>query len=98
MSKEIIESKGGTILKDAEDVFDDILLRCKNGHSFNLLSNDIVMGEWCKECTEDTRLDDKLTELQLPFVKNHCVGKYEYQYAIITKTRKFVIFDNKGKI
>ena len=95
MSKEIIESKGGTILKDAEDVFDDILLKCKNGHSFNLLSNDIVMGEWCKECTEDTRLDDKLTELRLPFVKNHCVGKYEYQYAIITKTRKFVIFDNE---
>ena len=44
MSKEIIESKGGNILKDAEDVFDEIQIECKNGHSFKLLSNDIVMG------------------------------------------------------
>ena len=94
MDKEVIESKGGLILKEAEDVFDEILVKCKNGHTFKLLSNDIVMGEWCKECTEDTRLDDKLMSLQLPFVKNHTVGKYEYQYAIITKTRKYVIFDN----
>lgn len=94
MSKEIIESKGGTIIKEAEDVFDEISLKCKNAHTFSLLSNDIVMGEWCKECGEDTRLDDKLTALQLPYIKNHRVGRYEYQYAIITKTRKYVIFDN----
>ena len=29
MSKEIIESKGGIILKDAEDVFDEIQIKCK---------------------------------------------------------------------
>ncbi len=94
MSKEIIESKGGTILKDAEDVFDEISIKCNCGSIFNMLSNDIIMGEWCKDCNEDTRLDDKLSSLQLPFVKSHRVGKYEYQYAIITKTRKYVIFDN----
>ena len=101
MSKEIIESKGGSILKEAEDVFDELQVRCKNGHTFSKLSNDIFMGEWCGECTEDTRLDDKLSALQLPFVKNHKVGRYEYQYAIITKTRKFVIFDdveNRNKL
>lgn len=95
MSKEIIESKGGTILKDAEDVFDEIQIKCKCGNIFSMLSNDIVMGEWCKDCKEDTRLDDTLTSLQLPYVKNHKVGKYEYQYVIITKTRKYVIFDDE---
>ena len=95
MSRDIIESKGGTILKESEDVFDEIMIKCKNGHTFNKLSNDIFMGEWCEHCTEDTRLDDKLSALQLPFVKNHSVGRYEYQYVITTKTRKFVIFDNK---
>ena len=95
MSKDIIESKGGTIIKDSEDVFDEIVVECKNGHRFSLLSNDIVMGEWCKECGEDTRLDDILKSLQLPYVKNHRVGKYEYQYSITTKTRKYVIFDNE---
>lgn len=94
MSKDIIESKGGVILKDSEDVFDEIQIRCKNGHIFSKLSNDIFMGEWCSECVEDTRLDSMLSALQLPFVKNQMVGKYEYEYAIITKTRKFVIFDN----
>ena len=94
MSKAIIESKGGTILKDSEDVFDEIQIKCKNGHIFSKLSNDIFMGEWCDECVEDTRLDSMLSALQLPFVKNQMVGKFEYQYAIITKTRKFVIFDD----
>lgn len=101
MSKDIIESKGGTILKDSDDVFDEIQIKCKNGHIFNKMSNDIFMGEWCVECVEDTRLDSMLSALQLPFVKNQTIGKFEYQYAIITKTRKFVIFDdidNRGKL
>ena len=95
MSKEIIESKGGIILKDAEDVFDEIQIKCKCGTIFSMLSNDIVMGEWCKECDEDTRLDDILNSLQLPYTKNQKIGKYEYQYTITTKTRNYVIFDNK---
>lgn len=94
MSKDIIQSKGGTILKDSEDVFDEIQIKCKNGHIFSKLSNDIFMGEWCEECVEDTRLDSMLSALQLPFVKNQTIGKFEYRYAIITKTRKFVIFDD----
>ena len=94
MSKDIIEGKGGTIIKDSEDIFDEIQIRCKNGHIFSKLSNDIFMGEWCDECVDDTRLDSMLSALQLPFVKNHNISKFEYQYAIITKTRKFVIFDN----
>lgn len=101
MSKDIIQSKGGTILKDSEDVFDEIQIKCKNGHIFSKLSNDIFMGEWCEECVEDTRLDSMLSALQLPFVKNQTIGKFEYRYAIITKTRKFVIFDdidNRSKL
>ena len=94
MAHEIIESKGGTILQDASGPFDAIKLRCKNGHPFEKLPNDVLMGEWCTLCNEDTRLDGKLTSLGLPFEKLKKVGKYEYQYVIDTAERKYVVFDN----
>ena len=95
MSGEIIESKGGVIIKDAEDVFDEITIKCRNGHIFSMLSNDIYMGEWCKECGTDDGIDEILEGLKLPFMKNKRIGKYEYNYVIEMKARQFVIFDNK---
>lgn len=105
MSKDIIENKGGVVIKPSNDMFTSIKIKCKRGHLFDKLPNDIIMGEWCDQCdnlkTDDdandfnTNLGYKLVALNIAFTENKRIGKCVYQYVVELTDRKFVIFKDE---
>ena len=91
--KDTVKSKGGIIVKEAKDLFDKYMIQCKNGHTFELHSNDISMGQWCDQCVDV--FDTILNSLNIPFKKDVKIGKFEYPFSINMNERNFVIFDTK---
>ena len=100
MAEEIINANGGFVLVPAKDIFDEMTIKCKNGHTFKSLANDIEFGQWCPECDEKDSIHQVLQSLNMEFEENVTVGKQEYKY-VINGARRFVIFtvkDNRQKL
>tara|TARA_R110001592_G_scaffold18816_5_gene77653 strand:+ start:4914 stop:6146 length:1233 start_codon:yes stop_codon:yes gene_type:complete len=87
----IVEEKKGKIIERGIDIFSENVLECQNGHSFNLLENDIILGKWCDLCTE--KIETILKELNISFQKNKKIETFLYQYYI-SGARNFVIFSD----
>ena len=87
----IVEEKKGKIIERGTDIFSENVLECQNGHIFNLLENDIILGKWCDLCTD--KIETILKELNISFQKNKKIETFLYQYYI-SGARNFVIFSD----
>lgn len=87
--EKVIQQKSGKIIKKGEDIFQECIIECENGHQFQALENDIIMGKWCDHCTD--KIETILKNLNISFEKNKKLDKFCYHY-LIEKGRKFVIF------
>lgn len=94
--KEIADEKKGEILEYHNDMFQEIKIKCHQGHIFHLYANDIILNDWCPHCLIDKKepIEEIFTALNLAFEKNYPLQKQVYDYAIIGK-RKFLV--QKGK-
>lgn len=94
--KEIADEKKGEILEYHNDMFQEIKIKCHQGHIFHLYANDIILNDWCPHCLIDKKepVEEIFTALNLAFEKNYPLQKQVYDYAIIGK-RKFLV--QKGK-
>lgn len=100
----IIEEKKGKILKDSEDPFDELELKCENNHIFYLYFNDIVGGKWCNKCSKITpkeNLNDDLKNikaalqvLKIKFEINHKIEDQIFDFVIDNSKFPFVISMN----
>jgi DNA invertase Pin-like site-specific DNA recombinase len=103
--KEMVTEKGGSIIKEGEDIFSEHNLVCKNDHSFSLFANDILIGKWCPECEikkddplpeeKETLISEILKELSLPYECNKVIDSIECDYVIEGK-KKFIISFEKN--
>lgn len=102
----IITEKGGKILKDSDDPFDELELKCENDHLFFAFFNDIIAGKWCTQCsvkniTEEEPDDDlktikiALDQLKIKYERNHSIGKLKFSFVIESSKFPFIIEDNK---
>lgn len=96
--KEIVSEKGGEIVKEGEDMFSEHTIRCKNLHTFSLFSNDILLGGWCKKCSDgipeeprDTIVSDALRSLSIPYRYNEIIDEKECDYVIEVGKKRFII-------
>lgn len=92
--KDIVIEKKGKIIKQSEDIFSEHTLSCKNSHVFNLYANDILLGDWCKECSKskgDTLISDILTSLSIPYRYNEIIEGLECDYVIEISDKKYII-------
>ena len=92
----IILEKGGQIIKDSEDPFDDLELKCENGHTFFELFNDIIAGKWCKKCEKMKSGSEPIvpTEIENDSIKialDQLKMKYEPKYEIDGQVFNYVI-------
>lgn len=94
--KEIADEKKGEILEYHNDMFQEIKIKCHQGHIFHLYANDIILNDWCPHCLINKKepIEEIFTALNLAFEKNYPLQKQVYDYAIIGK-RKFLV--QKGK-
>ena len=79
----IIKNKGGDLLSNVYiNNETPLLIRCKNGHTFNKRFGDIITNKWCRECA-NIRLRKKFA-LSYEFVKNEIEKRdgilLEYNY------------------
>lgn len=95
--EKIVEEKNGKILKDSDDPFDDLELKCENGHVFYLLFNDVIAGKWCNKCSQQK---NKSIESQEPIseelkdIKN-ALDQLKLKYQ--TDHKHFEFFINHSK-
>jgi len=89
-----VDEKNGEIIKVAENIFEQHQLICKEGHFFNLYTNDILNGEWCDRCKDDSKDDSIigkiLKQLSIPYEYREIIGEIECDY-VIKEGRKFII-------
>lgn len=106
----IISDKGGKILKDSDDPFDELELKCENDHLFFAFFNDIVAGKWCplcdkKEKKEEEQKDEEeddlkmikiaLDQLKIKYERNMIIGKNKFSFVIESAKLPFIIEENK---
>lgn len=102
--EKIIADKRGVIIQKAEDIFSEHKIKCINGHTFEIYSNDILLDKWCSECEKgvsksdvpDTIISDILKSLSIPYKYKEIVEEVEYEYVIDGK-KKFVILSEDGE-
>ena len=87
----IIQERKGQVVERASDIFSDNTIRCQNGHTFQALQNDILLGKWCDQCTD--KIETILTDLTISFQRNKKLGNFIYSYCI-EGSRNFVIFSD----
>ena len=85
---DVIERKGGVLIKKASNVFEKNIIKCSRNHQFEILTNDINLGKWCDKCIDV--VDNILTNLSIKFNKNQKIGNFEYPY-VISGERNFLI-------
>jgi DNA invertase Pin-like site-specific DNA recombinase/vacuolar-type H+-ATPase subunit F/Vma7 len=90
--KEIADEKKGEILEYQNDMFQEIKLKCYQGHIFHLYANDIILNDWCPHCLVDKKepLEEVFISLNLAFEKHYPLQNQVYDYGIMGK-RKFLV-------
>lgn len=92
----IVQDKGGQILKNSDDPFDDLELKCENNHIFYLLFNDIIAGKWCAKCAsghhiKETKIDtEEEYSNEFKDIKN-ALDQLKLKYDIENEDFDFVI-------
>ena len=85
----IISERKGELVKKSGSVFTENELKCEKGHSFSLLTNDVLMGKWCNLC--GNRIETILVKLNIPFQTSKKIGDFLYPF-VISGDRNFVVF------
>lgn len=94
----IISNKGGTLIKDTDDPFDDLEVKCENNHTFYVPFNDIIAGKWCTQCKKITPQEQEEENNENKIIKtalNQLKLKYERNYTINNQEFNFVVNNNK---
>jgi DNA invertase Pin-like site-specific DNA recombinase len=93
----IVSKKEGNVIKESNNTFDELSIRCKNNHIFNLLPNDVKLGRWCGECetpAPENAIENALKELGLEFI-NGRIQNHIFKFIIrVSDDKKFIIEEN----
>lgn len=93
----IVKEKEGTVEVGYSSASKPIILKCKNGHTFEKTINKIKVGEWCEKCEkeeESNTIEELFKEFELDFVK--CSSSKEipdvtFDYVFISEGNEFLL-------
>jgi site-specific DNA recombinase len=93
----IVKEKEGTVQVGYSSSSKPVILKCKNGHTFEKTINKLKSGEWCQKCEkgeESNIIEELFKEFELNFVKcssSKEISDVTFDYVFISEGNEFLL-------